>query len=1014
VTKPAGDYLDELIREVRAQRLTYLTRAKMGVVATACQRALSTCQGGMVIEAGCALGGSAIVLAGVKPSGTTLELYDTFEGIPAPGPEDGTDVHARYDTIQSGASLGIQGDEYYGYNEDLLGTVEVAFDRLGFPTSQNNVSFVVGDIRQTMKADGPPVAFAHIDVDWFASTQAALDALWPRLLPGGVIVVDDYGDWSGCRTAVDAFLTENETARLQPTGLGSVMIERRPVPARATSDGRRESLIQTRLRASQLRPETNAAKTAADLIAQHGVPGALERLIMVMNEAGHTGEATLLANALANGHTSQSGRQAVARRRSRNASERDNESFGAYSTLRDAVVDGSLGELAAYSGDTATAAADIAAVATPVAATDSEVVKLGVYHYGAPSFSRKSRNVGDYIQTVALMANIARWNFAEDAASADPDLATMLAELRALIPAQHLRTTSRSVELLPVARDATVAEPQDGPIWLPLFGWFMHPLHSPEFAFPPAAPFEAIPIAIHIAHEDLLDQPGNAEYLRRIGPVGCRDWASVYMCRSRDIQSFFAGCTTTTLNLLDGLKGRSGGGLLAADAPPPVLRAAGLDPEQVSQFVTQEEERVADDNFGVNLRRALNRIRMFAKADAVVTRRLHSHIPAMAVGTSSTMLFRRVADSRNVSGDLRFDGLLPLDDDGLAEMSGRLQGLYETAIASIADGLTVPEVRAKWREATGHLVEDADREVEERRLRLALPLVAGQQRATDGARSRNADDRVHLAFAFDKNLADPARVAIFSAVNNTAAPVTVHILGRDLAGTDTEAFLERLGCDFEIVDTSAVDFKGARLLPHIGSMSTMDRLKIPSLLPDLDEVTYLDVDIVVRGDVAELANCRMEADRVAARPLAIALGPLHEELKRRGEKLELDAARRLRSWLLASRVPVWATAFNAGVMVLDLNQFREDRFEDLLPAIGDFHMHDQDLLNIYAAGSVSPLPDEWNLTPGREPLNGAKLVHFIGPRKPWNTENLDGRVLWLDAAEKMEAATGFTWGSLRS
>jgi asparagine synthase (glutamine-hydrolysing) len=53
-----------------------------------------------------------------------------------------------------------------------------------------------------------PVAFVHIDGDWYESVMTCLTRLAPRLVPGGVLVIDDYDAWSGCRSAVDEYFAD--------------------------------------------------------------------------------------------------------------------------------------------------------------------------------------------------------------------------------------------------------------------------------------------------------------------------------------------------------------------------------------------------------------------------------------------------------------------------------------------------------------------------------------------------------------------------------------------------------------------------------------------------------------------------------------------------------------------------------------------------------------------------------------------------------------------------------------
>jgi hypothetical protein len=66
---------------------------------------------------------------------------------------------------------------------------------------------VVGRYEDTL-ASVPsfPIAFLHLDCDWYESVKLCLDKFYDSVVPGGVVVFDDYGFWSGCRKAVDEFL----------------------------------------------------------------------------------------------------------------------------------------------------------------------------------------------------------------------------------------------------------------------------------------------------------------------------------------------------------------------------------------------------------------------------------------------------------------------------------------------------------------------------------------------------------------------------------------------------------------------------------------------------------------------------------------------------------------------------------------------------------------------------------------------------------------------------------------
>lgn len=145
------------------------------------------------------------MLADGKSEERQLDLHDVFGTIPPPTPEDDPDVHERYAEIVAGKATGLGGDRYYGYENNLLDKVKQSFRDFGFDPVACNVNFHQGLFEDTVKAEGP-VALAHIDGDWYESVKVCLDRLAPNLAVGGVMVIDDYGSWSGCTKAIDEFL----------------------------------------------------------------------------------------------------------------------------------------------------------------------------------------------------------------------------------------------------------------------------------------------------------------------------------------------------------------------------------------------------------------------------------------------------------------------------------------------------------------------------------------------------------------------------------------------------------------------------------------------------------------------------------------------------------------------------------------------------------------------------------------------------------------------------------------
>ena len=147
------------------------------------------------------------MIAAAKSKTRPLYVYDVFGMIPEPSAKDGEDVHQRYEVIRNGQSQGIAGNTYYGYQKDLFNVVTENFRRHGVPVEANAVRLVKGLFQDTLQVT-EPVALAHVDGDWYESVMTSLRRIEPCLVRDGVLIIDDYDHWSGCREAVDEYFRD--------------------------------------------------------------------------------------------------------------------------------------------------------------------------------------------------------------------------------------------------------------------------------------------------------------------------------------------------------------------------------------------------------------------------------------------------------------------------------------------------------------------------------------------------------------------------------------------------------------------------------------------------------------------------------------------------------------------------------------------------------------------------------------------------------------------------------------
>lgn len=199
------------ILRVKKAKLTYLSLAKLVNLSLCVKRVEKDRIPGIFIEAGCALGGSAIVIADNKKTSRKFRIFDTFTQIPAPSSKDGQDAFRRYDEIVDGRSKGIKKDPYYGYEHNLIAKVQSNFRKLQLPIEPNQIELHRGLFADVLFVE-EAVAFAHIDSDWYESIKIALSRIIPKLSINGLVVVDDYNDWVGAKQAVEDFFTEKRDA----------------------------------------------------------------------------------------------------------------------------------------------------------------------------------------------------------------------------------------------------------------------------------------------------------------------------------------------------------------------------------------------------------------------------------------------------------------------------------------------------------------------------------------------------------------------------------------------------------------------------------------------------------------------------------------------------------------------------------------------------------------------------------------------------------------------------------
>ena len=608
---------------------------------------------------------------------------------------------------------------------------------------------------------------------------------------------------------------------------------------------------------------------------------------------------------------------------------------------------------------------------------------FAIVDYGHPGANRASANIGDHIQTIAALGHLVRH---QNVRMHGPEpLVSLLDDLRARTRPELRRTdVDADLEVMTVHRDASMYEeiPEDS--WVLCFGWYMHALFSMRHGFPLHRNLRPIFISFHCNKRDLLT-PDAVDYLKRYGPVGCRDWTTVYLLTSIGVPAFFSGCVTTTINTvfpdLDEPP--------PADAPVGYVDALETPPDAItyrhSEGIIRRRPFVDNVRAGVGLLETYRR-----RHRRIVTSRLHCYLPVRSIGTD-------VEFEPSNRSDVRFDGLIGIDDTAFEAIRTGIRGKLEAVLAAIAEGRPEDDVYAQWRELTAADVAAA----EARRSRphrpgpapdVAEPLRKLQARTV--TRGPSADDAVHVAIINTKGMERPELepgALVETLVEHASRPLHVWVLGSRGGERPIE---QRLARRFPQVTFSWVPTRGLERDAQL-------RLLLPDLLPDAARVVLLPLPAVATGDITELADLDLGPHALAA-PTRIGtrgvsgFGVIHAAALRLGTRTDLAAELRRTAH---ARHAFDFDAFTDDVLVLDLDRLRREGFRERALALADeFALQEREILHYMFGAERAAVPERWAAVPTRTPERGPGLRYWPGVVKPWHEVLTPERRLWHQAA----------------
>jgi len=163
---------------------------------------------GDIVECGVWKGGSSMIsmltLQQLNDTSREFYLYDTYAGMAGATSHD-VSVHGKVATEQTARFQKNDINEWcYSPLDEVKANIKSTF----YP--DDKIQYVKGLVEDTIPDVMPDtIAILRLDTDFYQSTYHELNHLYPNLVVGGVLIIDDYGHWLGARKAVDEYFAEH-------------------------------------------------------------------------------------------------------------------------------------------------------------------------------------------------------------------------------------------------------------------------------------------------------------------------------------------------------------------------------------------------------------------------------------------------------------------------------------------------------------------------------------------------------------------------------------------------------------------------------------------------------------------------------------------------------------------------------------------------------------------------------------------------------------------------------------
>jgi len=207
-----SDFLENEIKIIKKVKpFTLTTDERIYSIIHATKYIIDNHVPGDIVECGVWRGGSMMAVAHTllkeKKSDRNLYLFDTFEGMSKP-----TDIDISADGKKN-AKIKFEKNKKSEDSSDwcFASLDEVKKNMINTGYNSEKLHFIKGKVENTLPEHIPKqIAILRLDTDWYESTKHELIHLFPKLVSGGVLILDDYGHWEGAKKAIDEYISQNK------------------------------------------------------------------------------------------------------------------------------------------------------------------------------------------------------------------------------------------------------------------------------------------------------------------------------------------------------------------------------------------------------------------------------------------------------------------------------------------------------------------------------------------------------------------------------------------------------------------------------------------------------------------------------------------------------------------------------------------------------------------------------------------------------------------------------------